>query len=253
MNRAHGHTLNCVVLFCSVRRSFCWLCKGKWQGHGGSYYSCKKFNEDKEAGRLTQEQDNIQKNQQAMQKYNLYREQYNLHQKYVADVRVLMQKVESCGVPQKDCGFLMGCLDQVRSPFQQMHIFVDAFIYSAHTRFPSQLAKANRLLQWSYCLTYFLRDSKEKKLFLFQQEQLESIAKNLNDFVSKKTIAAMCELDSRQWILNSAGAVDRGRKGALDVSGVLPPNGLDLLLVAGPHKHNNHTAHLDDRRWSEGS
>jgi len=77
-----------------------------------------------------------------------------------------------------------------------------------------QLAAGHRLLQWSYCLSYFLAESKEKKLFLYQQDQLQTLAKELHDFLDGKQLDTLCE--KRDQIVNQARTVEKFRKSTLE-------------------------------------
>jgi len=76
------------------------------------------------------------------------------------------------------------------------------------------LVAGHRLLQWSYCLSYFLADSKEKRLFLYQQGQLQTLAKELHDFIEGKSLDVL--YDHRDMIANKARTVERFRKGTLE-------------------------------------
>merc|ERR1719445_2002011 len=44
------------------RYEFCWLCKRNWKGHGGGYYSCKKYK--KEASNVAKILKQIEDNQE---------------------------------------------------------------------------------------------------------------------------------------------------------------------------------------------
>ena len=50
--------LGCLHMTCKCRHEFCWLCLGDWANHGGGYYVCNKFNENKEKGEMLQDEVN---------------------------------------------------------------------------------------------------------------------------------------------------------------------------------------------------
>jgi len=79
-----------------------------------------------------------------------------------------------------------------------------------------QLAAGHRLLQWSYCLCYFLAESKEKKLFIYQQDQLQTLAKELHDFIDAKKNNLAELYDHRDLISNKGRTVDKLRKSTLE-------------------------------------
>jgi hypothetical protein len=181
----------CLHMNCTrCRHEFCWLCKKDWKGHGGGYFNCATYNQAKEKGELSKEQLDIQQNQKQMQKYNLYREKYNGHKKSVEQNRALIKKIESCAVPASSTKFLVDSVEI--------------------------LAAGHRLLQWSYCLSYFLKETPEKKLFLFQQDQLETLCHELQVFITGKNVEQLCDDSPRQLILSKAGAVNRLRISTLE-------------------------------------
>lgn len=198
----------CIHMNCAkCGHQFCWLCKGNWTGHAAGYYSCKKYNEQKEKGELSDEQKAIISNQKQLQKYNLYRESYNRHQKSVSENAKFITKVENTSANAEKSKFLV---DSVK-----------------------QLASGHRLLQWSYCLSYFLKDSKEKKLFLYQQDQLQHLAKELHDFLVGKDVETLCE--HREFIVNRARTVEKYRKSTLDAL----DQGQLINVIMNEADHNN--------------
>lgn len=180
----------CIHMTCGVcKHGFCWLCKEPWASHGGSYYACTKYNEQKEMGILSDEQQRIISNTKELQKYNLYRESYNKHRKSVeANTKFITRMENSKAIDADKAKFL-----------------IDAGM---------MLVAGHRLLQWSYCLSYFLKESKEKKLYLYQQEQLQALAKELHDFLELSSVEDMC--DKRDFVVSRARTVEKYRKSTLD-------------------------------------
>lgn len=89
------------------KTDFCWLCKKDWKGHSGSYYSCKEYNEQKDAGKLTDEQQSIINNQNQLQKYTVYKEAYNLHKKAICTMRGILKDIDANGVSAEVSKFLV--------------------------------------------------------------------------------------------------------------------------------------------------
>jgi ariadne-1 len=192
----------CVHMTCRhCKHDFCWLCKADWRGHAGSYYSCAKYNEDKKNNRLSEEQKQIQSNNAKLHKYKLYRASYDENAKCVTENISMIQKLDSCGIPMAKKAFLYDVIEKLS----------DAF----------------RLLQWSYCLTYYLKESTAKKLFLHQQKALQDIAKqqqlDLKPFSNTSgestlttAVTNLCELDKRVEVLNRCNTLEKNRSSIIE-------------------------------------
>lgn len=125
-----------------------------------------------------------------MSKYNLYRNNYNEHKENIAKCnKFIHDNVEKAKIEPQKKGFL-----------------IDALV---------SLSDAFGLLQWSYCLTYYLQDSKEKTLFLHQQKELSELTQELMQFITTKTVEDLCELKNRQSVLNKSRTIEKLRKTTL--------------------------------------
>jgi len=201
----------CLHMTCrSCRFGFCWLCKGEWKNHQGSYYSCAIYNQKKEKGVVTEEEKTRTENVHTLRKYNFFRDQYSTHEKTRGKVRERLALVEA--QTEEDASkvkFLEDCL--------------------------KELMRAYNFLQWSYCLSYFCKASKEKWLFVEQQRILEERTGKLWEFIDKKSQKMNLENDARQFIVNNAAVV----KKAVDINLVEMENGQLIEVIQNEPDQNS--------------
>lgn len=142
--------------------SFCWLCRKEWKNHT-TYYNCNKYKEDPDEEKM------IKNLKSELDAYMFYYHRYNSHRKamLVADTQKkncqqrandLMNKFK---IRSRDTMFLFEAVDQ--------------------------LLKNRRALKWSYVYGFFIRNSKEKNLLEYLQEDLERYTEVLSGHYEKKT------------------------------------------------------------------
>lgn len=182
-NKACNH-MTCA----KCKHHFCWLCKGPWSQHGtqtGGYYACTKYDADKAKGSVSEEENKIVLSNRFLQKYTYYYKRF----KGSADGIDLTQKRKK----------------RVESEIKDDDLSKYTFLFEAFDK----LISARRVLQWTYCLAYFLQNGGKKHLFEYQQELLMGNTEALQDIIENKQVYELLEM--RKEIINRTSSIDKFR------------------------------------------
>jgi len=152
------------------RHEFCWLCKGDWKQHGsqtGGFYVCKKYNEDSAKGVHTAEEVEMKKKQEFLQspeyvKYLHYRTRFDHHRQGAMFAQDFIKKVHAA--PEYS--------EKFKSLLEAARVIVDC----------------RRVLQWTFCILYYLKAGGKRDLFEKWQEMLNGFTEMLQEILEKKKI-----------------------------------------------------------------
>ncbi len=166
------------------------MCKGPWDKHGsqtGGYYVCNKYNEDNKTGNVGAEEKSILENQKLLQKYEYYYKRF----KSSADA----------------IKFTLEINKRIEAKTQNMEISRFSFLSEA----VEKLVDARRVLEWSYCLAYYLKEGGKKALFEYQQQMLVGNTEALQDVMDNTTDIDKL-LAMRDNIINKTRTMDKFRQ-----------------------------------------
>ncbi|XP_071509572.1 E3 ubiquitin-protein ligase ARIH2-like [Diadema antillarum] len=161
----------CNHMQCSrCKHDFCWMCLGDWKSHGSEFYECSRY---KENPNIANESANV-KAREALKKYLFYFERWENHSKSLRleaqTLRKINERIE----------------DKVMN---NMGTWIDwQYLLDA----AALLAKCRYTLQYTYPYAYFMDSGPRKKLFEYQQAQLEA------------------EIEDLSWKVERAETYDRG-------------------------------------------
>jgi ariadne-1 len=130
---------------------FCWLCKKPWSGHS-DYYNCSTYKDAAAKGEFSEEENKMMDSNKFMQKFMFFKQRYDNCARGVLKAKELLKKIEAA---EKK--------NELEGP---------AFWL---TEIVTQLTECHRMLQWTFCLGYYLKASGVKTLF--EQKQSELVAK----------------------------------------------------------------------------
>lgn len=168
---------------------FCWHCKGPWSSHGsstGGFYSCQKYNEDVAKGNYSEEEKKLISSTKLLQKYQYYYTRWKDARAGIEFTRKLGKALEAKFANQdiNKWGFLLEAVDR--------------------------LAAARHVLQWTYCLAFYMRQSSTKTLFEYQQGLLLESTEALQDIMDNKSAETL--IDLRKDIINRTSSIEKFRQ-----------------------------------------
>jgi len=185
----------------NCKHQFCWLCKGDWKEHGGQtggYYVCNRYNENSAKGIFTDEEKEMKDQQKYLQspayvKYIFYRQHFD-HHKDAAKFAV-----EFIKMLEKDSSY---------SKFKKVVDVTQSVIL------------ARQVLQWTYCLCYYLKPGPRKDLFEEQQHLLNNFTEQLQEILEKDTKepANLLENKKHQDLVTRARSIDGFRAKTLEAT-----------------------------------
>ncbi|XP_038054026.1 E3 ubiquitin-protein ligase ARIH2-like isoform X2 [Patiria miniata] len=171
-NYISAHTKDCPVCNICIEKNggcnhmqcskclhnFCWMCLGDWKTHGSEYYECSRY---KENPNIANESANV-KAREALKKYLFYYERWDNHAKSLRLEQETLRKSQ----------------ERIQEKVEnKMGTWIDwQYLLAA----ASLLAKCRYTLQYTYPFAYYLEPSPRKKLFEYQQAQLEAEIENLS-------------------------------------------------------------------------
>uniref|UniRef100_UPI00358F1674 E3 ubiquitin-protein ligase ARIH2-like n=1 Tax=Myxine glutinosa TaxID=7769 RepID=UPI00358F1674 len=143
---------------CKCKHDFCWMCLGEWKTHGSEYYECSRYKENPDIVNQSQQA----QAREALKKYLFYFERWENHNKSIQ----LEEQTYEC-IQEKIQERVMNNLGT----------WIDwQYLQNAS----KLLAKCRYTMQYTYPYAYYMEAGPRKKLFEYQQAQLEAEIENLS-------------------------------------------------------------------------
>uniref|UniRef100_A0A671YWY2 RBR-type E3 ubiquitin transferase n=1 Tax=Sparus aurata TaxID=8175 RepID=A0A671YWY2_SPAAU len=141
-----------------VSQNFCWMCLGDWKTHGSEYYECSRYKENPDIVNQSQQA----QAREALKKYLFYFERWENHNKSLQLEAQTYQRIQE-KIQERVMNNLGTWID-----WQYLH------------NAAKLLAKCRYTLQYTYPYAYYMESGPRKKLFEYQQAQLEAEIENLS-------------------------------------------------------------------------
>ncbi|XP_062397060.1 E3 ubiquitin-protein ligase ARIH2 isoform X2 [Sardina pilchardus] len=149
----------CNHMQCSkCKYDFCWMCLGDWKTHGSEYYECSRYKENPDIVNQSQQA----QAREALKKYLFYFERWENHNKSLQLEAQTYQRIQE-KIQERVMNNLGTWID-----WQYMQ------------NAAKLLAKCRYTLQYTYPYAYYMESGPRKKLFEYQQAQLEAEIENLS-------------------------------------------------------------------------
>ncbi|XP_068763396.1 E3 ubiquitin-protein ligase ARIH2 isoform X2 [Struthio camelus] len=137
---------------------FCWMCLGDWKTHGSEYYECSRYKENPDIVNQSQQA----QAREALKKYLFYFERWENHNKSLQLEAQTYQRIQE-KIQERVMNNLGTWIDW-------------QYLQNA----AKLLAKCRYTLQYTYPYAYYMESGPRKKLFEYQQAQLEAEIENLS-------------------------------------------------------------------------
>ncbi|OWK02648.1 ARIH2 [Cervus elaphus hippelaphus] len=168
-NYISAHTKDCNICIeknggcnhmqCSkCKHDFCWMCLGDWKTHGSEYYECSRYKENPDIVNQSQQA----QAREALKKYLFYFERWENHNKSLQLEAQTYQRIHE-KIQERVMNNLGTWIDW-------------QYLQNA----AKLLAKCRYTLQYTYPYAYYMESGPRKKLFEYQQAQLEAEIENLS-------------------------------------------------------------------------
>lgn len=149
----------CNHMQCSkCKHDFCWMCLGDWKTHGSEYYECSRYKENPDIVNQSQQA----QAREALKKYLFYFERWENHNKSLQLEAQTYQRIQE-KIQERVMNNLGTWIDW-------------QYLQNA----AKLLAKCRYTLQYTYPYAYYMESGSRKKLFEYQQAQLEAEIENLS-------------------------------------------------------------------------
>ncbi|XP_023403511.1 E3 ubiquitin-protein ligase ARIH2 isoform X2 [Loxodonta africana] len=149
----------CNHMQCSkCKHDFCWMCLGDWKTHGSEYYECSRYKENPDIVNQSQQA----QAREALKKYLFYFERWENHNKSLQLEAQTYQRIHE-KIQERVMNNLGTWIDW-------------QYLQNA----AKLLAKCRYTLQYTYPYAYYMESGPRKKLFEYQQAQLEAEIENLS-------------------------------------------------------------------------
>uniref|UniRef100_A0A2K5LRH6 RBR-type E3 ubiquitin transferase n=1 Tax=Cercocebus atys TaxID=9531 RepID=A0A2K5LRH6_CERAT len=147
----------CNHMHCSkCKHDFCWMCLGDWKTHGSEYYECSRYKENSDIVNQSQQA----QAREALKKYLFYLESSQLEaQTYQWIHEKIQERV----------------MNNLGTWINWQYLQNAAKL----------LAKCRYTVQYTYPYAYYMESGPRKKLFEYQQAQLEAEVENLSRKVER--------------------------------------------------------------------
>ncbi|RXN08517.1 E3 ubiquitin- ligase ARIH2 [Labeo rohita] len=167
----------CNHMQCSkCKHDFCWMCLGDWKTHGSEYYECSRYKENPDIVNQSQQA----QAREALKKYLFYFERWENHNKSLQLEAQTYQRIQE-KIQERVMNNLGTWIDW-------------QYLQNA----AKLLAKCRYTLQYTYPYAYYMESGPRKKLFEYQQAQLEA------------------EIENLSWKVERADSYERGEPSAND-------------------------------------
>ncbi|XP_037080478.1 E3 ubiquitin-protein ligase ariadne-1-like isoform X2 [Pollicipes pollicipes] len=176
----------------NCRADFCWVCLGRWEPHGSSWYSCNRYDEDEaKAARDAQE-----RSRAALNRYLFYFNRYMNHMqslkfenKLYASVKEKMEEMQQHNMSWIEVQFLKKAVDI--------------------------LCSCRQTLMYTYVFAYYLRKNNQSVIFEDNQKDLERCTEMLSEYL-ERDITQENLVDIKQKVQDKYRYCDSRRKVLLE-------------------------------------
>uniref|UniRef100_A0A8C5V0W2 E3 ubiquitin-protein ligase ARIH2 n=1 Tax=Microcebus murinus TaxID=30608 RepID=A0A8C5V0W2_MICMU len=159
----------CNHMQCSkCKHDFCWMCLGDWKTHGSEYYECSRYKENPDIVNQSQQA----QAREALKKYLFYFERWENHNKSLQLEAQTYQRIHE-KIQERVMNNLGTWIDwqYLQNAAKLLAKVSTTSLFQSPCRYT---------LQYTYPYAYYMESGPRKKLFEYQQAQLEAEIENLS-------------------------------------------------------------------------
>uniref|UniRef100_A0A8D3AE93 RBR-type E3 ubiquitin transferase n=1 Tax=Scophthalmus maximus TaxID=52904 RepID=A0A8D3AE93_SCOMX len=176
----------CNHMQCSkCKHDFCWMCLGDWKTHGSEYYECSRYKENPDIVNQSQQA----QAREALKKYLFYFERWENHNKSLQLEAQTYQRIQE-KIQERVMNNLGTWID-----WQYLHNAAKLLAKVLCLCFQCRYT-----LQYTYPYAYYMESGPRKKLFEYQQAQLEAEIENLSWKVERADTYERGDLENQMHI-----------------------------------------------------
>ncbi|MCQ2821038.1 MAG: hypothetical protein MJ252_27585 [archaeon] len=153
---------------------FCWICLDEWQKHGTSWYKC----DFKKSSKVVELERKAETGKKWIERFQRYSEKYMDHQKGEQFARKLYDSIKE----KKEM------FANIKGIFFSELGFLDEAI--------GTIIDCRRMLKYSYCLGFYLKETKEIELYEHHQYSLDSLTDRLHECLEQEEIPRLLQIEN---------------------------------------------------------